>query len=1493
MSTTPFRTCVIVVAMHRSGSSALTFVLKSLGVSLGDNLLDATDSNPKGHWEASDVVAANVRMFKSLDLSWDSVEKFPNGWFSSAGAADLEAFVAATLENNFSKKFLFGFKDPRLCRTLPVWLSRLKRHNARPLCVHITRNPLEVAASLNKRDGIPVARGLMLWLRYVTEGELYSRSSDRTFVTYEDLLSDWQSVADKVASTANIVWPRNQLRARAEIEEFLESDLRHHVSSDDKLLRRTDVPHLVKVAFGALRELAADPRDASAMEALDGVRRDLDNADANFNALVAGLEGEVRNAKQAGASAAMRHKEQFAQVGEGVARLAQTVGILIGSPEADVRTVGTESDADTTPHDKNPEPTAILRMLDKMENEVGEFARIRAGETGAAILDLLRDVSGILPSDVAEEILRRNESVPVPELLATLRKGMSHLTNEIAGVQELRQNVQELEQRLASAEQERQASLVYLDELGNLLKTEQQRAAAAVSAAASATAERQNLEERLLRAKAELEQRLASAEQERQASLANLDELGNLLKTEQERAAAAVSAAESAATERQNLEGQLLRAKAELEQRLASAEQERQASLANLDELGNLLKTEQERAATAVSAAESAAAERQNLEERLLRAKAELERRDELYIEAEAALTESVRRLESERASLVTALARGSEISERAKKQATAHISRMRKKARDSSAAHREEIADLERKSQEIARAARERMVRVATAVSEADESRNRLRERALARLSDAMAERTTIVDMARHLTRATSEARRSTVAAVVGAAAAYRNSVIPVPVPSQTIDLGVMRVEAESYPRKPGFMRAIGSGIYGRRNKATVARLFDREYYKSQLDEQVPLDEDLLAHYLRSGWRRGLNPHPLFSVRYYLETYADIASNDLEPFSHFLRHGDREGRNPHPLFLNGYYRALRGGKLDTSVSVIEDFLASGTEGVDPHPILDLAMVASACDMPGASASEALIHYLNQGWRDGVDPSPLFSADYYRSQLGEAGTAGIEPFEHFVLYGAPNGVSPHPLFDMTHYRAQLGGRDLRHVDPLAHYLTLGEAEGLTPHPLFDPAICRKTMLPGENLSRGLLWHYLSEVVPVLARVFDDAHYRRQVGSTVPANISPLWHYVTEGWRHGVDPHPLFAVRYYLETYADIASNDLEPFSHFLRHGDREGRNPHPLFLNGYYRALRGGKLDTSVSVIEDFLASGTEGVDPHPILDLAMVASACDMPGASASEALIHYLNQGWRDGVDPSPLFSADYYRSQLGEAGTAGIEPFEHFVLYGAPNGVSPHPLFDMTHYRAQLGGRDLRHVDPLAHYLTLGEAEGLTPHPLFDPGFYSQRIPAAEVTSRGRLWHYVTGGSRNMRRTHWLFDGNYFAKRSGVTIPPGETPLGHYVRHQLFDDPSPIFDVTHYLIKVGDRLNGQHPALHFLSTDPKDFVSPHPLFDGEFYRAQRGVAGVTHPNLLIDYLEAVPAISSASPGPYFDSAYYLKRYVDISGGGVNPLPLPGTWR
>src|ERR1019366_6499945 len=96
---------------------------------------------------------------------------------------------------------------------------------------------LEVAQSLEKRDGLPLAHGCLLWLRHVLDAERETRGSRRVFVHYHDLLSDPARVASLIASQLTEKTLALNERNGRKVSSLIDPKLRHHVAEPEELHR--------------------------------------------------------------------------------------------------------------------------------------------------------------------------------------------------------------------------------------------------------------------------------------------------------------------------------------------------------------------------------------------------------------------------------------------------------------------------------------------------------------------------------------------------------------------------------------------------------------------------------------------------------------------------------------------------------------------------------------------------------------------------------------------------------------------------------------------------------------------------------------------------------------------------------------------------------------------------------------------------------------------------------------------------------------------------------------------------------------------------------------------------------------------------------------------------------------------------------------------------------------------------------------------------------
>src|SRR5262245_60256825 len=116
----PDQTCILVLGMHRSGTSAVAGALGILGAALPTDLIEGHASNPKGHFESQAIVRIHDELLGALHTAHDNWTRIDPRWFESSLVDDYRFRLADCLSATFPKG-LFVLKDPRICRILPLW----------------------------------------------------------------------------------------------------------------------------------------------------------------------------------------------------------------------------------------------------------------------------------------------------------------------------------------------------------------------------------------------------------------------------------------------------------------------------------------------------------------------------------------------------------------------------------------------------------------------------------------------------------------------------------------------------------------------------------------------------------------------------------------------------------------------------------------------------------------------------------------------------------------------------------------------------------------------------------------------------------------------------------------------------------------------------------------------------------------------------------------------------------------------------------------------------------------------------------------------------------------------------------------------------------------------------------------------------------------------------------------------------------------------------
>ncbi len=140
---------VIILGVHRSGTSLLTRMLEAVGLFVGNDL--------QGDHESKVVIAVSNHYINKTGGSWDAPH-YPN-------ASDLKTnYIARAFDASFDgikdafgpMQGFWGLKDPRMVITLPMWLQIFPEAKI----IYIKRSPADIARSLSVRHQQLIQKGI-------------------------------------------------------------------------------------------------------------------------------------------------------------------------------------------------------------------------------------------------------------------------------------------------------------------------------------------------------------------------------------------------------------------------------------------------------------------------------------------------------------------------------------------------------------------------------------------------------------------------------------------------------------------------------------------------------------------------------------------------------------------------------------------------------------------------------------------------------------------------------------------------------------------------------------------------------------------------------------------------------------------------------------------------------------------------------------------------------------------------------------------------------------------------------------------------------------------------------------------------------------------------------------------------------------------------------------------------------------------------------------
>jgi hypothetical protein len=228
------RAAILVLGVHRSGTSSLTRIFNLLGAKLPKEVLGPGYGNVMGHWEPRHLMEINDEILAATGRTWADVRPMPANWFRSKDAYRFHERIVAEIAASYGDAPLILIKEPRICRLAPLYLDALDALGIEPLVILPIRHPEEVIRSIQDRDGLDPRAVEFLWLRSLAEAEEVSRDCARVWTSFDQLLENWQTTLQSISDGLGLTWPTQPAEVFDEVAEVVRPRHRHYRAAESR-----------------------------------------------------------------------------------------------------------------------------------------------------------------------------------------------------------------------------------------------------------------------------------------------------------------------------------------------------------------------------------------------------------------------------------------------------------------------------------------------------------------------------------------------------------------------------------------------------------------------------------------------------------------------------------------------------------------------------------------------------------------------------------------------------------------------------------------------------------------------------------------------------------------------------------------------------------------------------------------------------------------------------------------------------------------------------------------------------------------------------------------------------------------------------------------------------------------------------------------------------------------------------------------------------------
>jgi hypothetical protein len=339
------RPIVVVLGMHRSGTSLCSNVLSVLGVDMADDVGIAR-GNDRGHWERWELVGFHDRILEHFNRRYRSLFHdlpLPPGWWAEPEVVTIRHELTSFLNRRMGDD-LFGFKDPRTARLLPLWRDIFAQLQLKPRVILCLRKPAEVARSLHARDGFDLSTGEYRWLVHLSDFFRHIGEGEYCLIEYDTWFDNFSENVGKLKKFLNLEERQTTSALNQALREIIDPVLRHEASvgltANEKIVRQ-----FYELVLAAGHDDSARREINTFIEQFDGwtrLQRGLNRAHEAASAIaerVPNIEAEIAELQ----AAVTRDTENLTQARDEVAaHQAQIAELEAGRATAELRATGAE-----------------------------------------------------------------------------------------------------------------------------------------------------------------------------------------------------------------------------------------------------------------------------------------------------------------------------------------------------------------------------------------------------------------------------------------------------------------------------------------------------------------------------------------------------------------------------------------------------------------------------------------------------------------------------------------------------------------------------------------------------------------------------------------------------------------------------------------------------------------------------------------------------------------------------------------------------------------------------------------------------------------------------------------------------------------------------------------------------------------------------------------------------------------------------------------------